>query len=249
MGAATATASPPPWYRACMTIGRERLFVLLIAALGILLGPGTAPGAEIQGRVVLAGEAPAPKKVPITIDQYVCGTEQTEGDLVVSSAREIRNVVVWLETPPPGAPQEPPAAATAMDQKDCVFIPRVIIVAAAGTVDFLNSDRLLHNLHSVSKDNATFNRTQPKGRTIPITFGRPEIVRIDCDLHSWMRGWVVVAPHPFYALSDARGRFKLDNVPAGQYTLRVWHERLGELSRPVTVTDGGAPLTIELRAR
>jgi plastocyanin len=250
MGAATATAPPPPpWYRACMTIGRGRLVVLLIAAVGILLAPGAAPGAEIQGRVILNGEAPAPKKVPITIDQYVCGTEQLEGDLVVSNAREIRNVVVWLETPPPGAPQDPPAAATAMDQKDCVFVPRVVIVAAAGTVDFLNSDRLLHNLHSVSKDNATFNRTQPKGRTIPITFSRPEIVRIDCDLHSWMRGWVVVAPHPFYALSDARGRFKLDNVPAGQYTLRVWHERLGELSRPVTVTEGGAPLTIELRAR
>jgi plastocyanin len=223
--------------------------VLLAAMVLVLLHPLAGGAGEIQGRVLVAGTAPAPKKVPITIDQYVCGTEQVAGDLVVSGAREVRNVVVWIENPPPGAPATPPAAATPMDQKECVFVPRVVIVPAAGTVEFLNSDRLLHNLHSVSKENASFNRTQPKGRTIPITFGKPEIVRIDCDLHSWMRGWVVVAQHPFYALTDAQGRFKLDNVPPGQYTLRLWHERLGESSRQVTVAEGGPPLTIELRAR
>jgi plastocyanin len=223
--------------------------VLLAALVLVLLGARPARTAEIQGRVLLTGELPASKKVPITIDQYVCGTEQMTADLVVSGAREVRNVVVWLENPPPGAPSAPPATTTPMDQKECVFVPRVVIVPAAGTVEFLNSDRLLHNLHSVSRDNPPFNRTQPKGRTIPVTFVKPEIVRIDCDLHSWMRGWVVVAAHPFYALTDAQGRFRLDNVPPGPYTLRVWHERLGELSRPVTVTEGAPPLTIEMRSR
>jgi plastocyanin len=225
--------------------------VLLVAVTTCVLSHAAAVHAgDIQGRVLLAGDVPAPRKVPITIDQYVCGTEQLAGDLVVSGAREIRNVVVWLENPPPGAPSPPPAAPVPMDQKDCVFVPRVVIVPAAGTVEFLNSDRLLHNLHSVSKDNASFNRTQPKGRTIPMTFAKPEIVRLDCDLHSWMRGWVVVAPHPFYALTDGQGRFKLDNVPPGQYTLRSWHERLGESTRPVTLAaEGAAPVTIELRAR
>lgn len=223
---------------------------LVLAAVCVLAQPGLAPAAEIQGRVVLTGEVPAAKKVPITIDQYVCGAEQLAGDLIVSAAREVRNVVAWLENPPPGAPSTPPSAVTPMDQKDCVFVPRVVIVPASGTVEFLNSDRLLHNLHSASRENATFNRTQPKGRTIPISFAKPEIVRIDCDLHSWMRAWVVVAPHPYYALSDAQGRFTFDNVPPGQYTLRVWHERLGESTRPVTVTGSGpSPVTVELRAR
>jgi plastocyanin len=234
---------------ASMTWRGSGVVLLATTILLGLLGAPSAPAGEIQGRVVLAGEAPAPKKVPITIDQYVCGTEQVVSDLVVSAAREVRNVVVWLENPPPGAPSAPPASATPMDQKECVFVPRVVIVPAAGTVEFLNSDRLLHNLHSVSRENPSFNRTQPKGRTIPITFPKPEIVRVDCDLHAWMRAWVVVAAHPFYALTDAQGRFRLDNVPPGQYTLRVWHERLGELSRPVTVADGGAPVTIELRPR
>lgn len=224
--------------------------VLLAATTCLLVLPPSVSGGEIQGRVVLVGDMPAAKKIPITIDQYVCGTEQMMGDLIVSAAREVRNVVVWLENPPAGAPSAPLAAVTPMDQKECVFVPRVAVVPASGTVQFLNSDRLLHNLHSVSRENASFNRTQPKDRTIPITFAKPEIVRIDCDLHSWMRGWVVVAPHPFYALTDAQGRFKLDNLPPGQYTVRVWHERLGEASRPITVPPTGpAPLTIELRAR
>lgn len=228
-----------------------RTALILLAMTTCVLAHAAAVSAgDVQGRVLATGTVPPPAKLPITIDQYVCGTEQQAGDLIVSSAREIRNVVVWLENPPPGAASALPAAPVAMDQKECVFVPRIVIVPAAGTVEFLNSDRLLHNLHSVSKDNASFNRTQPKGRTIPITFARPEIVRVDCDLHSWMRGWVVVAPHPFYALTDAQGRFRFADLPPGQYTLRSWHERFGESSRTVTVpADGAAPVTIELRAR
>ncbi|MGH7322305.1 MAG: carboxypeptidase regulatory-like domain-containing protein, partial [Candidatus Rokuibacteriota bacterium] len=125
-----------------------------------------------------------------------------------------------------------------MDQQECVFVPRVVLLPLGGTVEFLNNDRLLHNLHSkTSRENPPFNRTQPKGRTIPIVFRKPEIIRVDCDLHPWIRAWVVVAEHPFYALTNERGEFTLGNVPPGQYTLQLWQESLGTATKDVRVGD------------
>jgi hypothetical protein len=116
-------------------------------------------------------------------------------------------------------------------------------------VDFLNSDRLLHNIHTTPKINPSINRTQPKDRTIPFIFEKPDIVRINCDLHSWMQGWVVVAAHPYYAITGADGQFAFDNLPPGQYKLQVWHERLGTLPANVTVGDQQpARVTVEMKA-
>ena len=221
---------------------------LTVLLVGLLCAPGLGLGATIKGKVVFVGSVPPPKKLDITIDQYVCGTTKDAGDLLVSPQKEVRNAVVWIENPP--ATAAPPAEKVEMDQNGCVFIPRVVVVPAGGTVDFLNSDRLLHNLHATPKLNVSFNRTQPKSRTIPITFDKPEIVRINCDLHSWMVGWVVVAAHPFYAITGADGQFSFDNLPPGQYKLQIWHERLGTVPANVTVGDQQpAKVTVELPER
>ena len=132
-----------------------------------------------------------------------------------------------------------------MDQKQCSFIPRVVIVPAGGTVEFLNSDRLLHNVRSAGKENPPFNRAQPHARSISFTFKQPELLRVDCDLHSWMRGWVVVAEHPFYAVTNEQGEFTLENVPPGKYTLQVWQESLGNVTQEVVVGDKG-PTTVSV---
>jgi plastocyanin len=225
------------------------VLVGLVAVLAAVRAPGAA--AALKGQVVYAGPPPSPRKVPVTVDQYVCGKDKDAEDLVLSGRRGIRSAVVWLTDPPAAArPVEasaaPQPAAPQMDQKQCSFTPRVVLVPGGGTVEFLNSDRLLHNLHAAPKHNASFNRTQPKGRTIPVTFAKPEFIPIACDLHSWMRGWVVVTDHPFYAVTDGEGAFTLGEVPAGRYTLSVWQEALGTVSRSVEVAGVDVTLTVAM---
>src|SRR5262249_26808925 len=126
---------------------RKTRLARCLAAL--MFGAGLVPclclGGAINGKVVLAGPAPPPKKLDVTIDQYVCGNAKDAGDLLLSPKKEIANAVVWLENPPAG-PAPARADKVEMDQNGCVFVPRVVVVPAGGTVDFLNSDRLLHNL-------------------------------------------------------------------------------------------------------
>ena len=234
-----------------LTSLRAMLLGVTIVMLVVgLTTPREAAGGSIKGTVVLKGATPDLRKLAVTIDQYVCGKEKNAEELVLSPQGGIRSAVVWIEKPPAPAASEALPSTTSMDQKECMFSPRVVIVPAGGRIDFLNSDRLLHNLHSTPSANPPFNRTQPKGRTITISFSHPEIIRVTCDLHSWMRGWVVVAEHPFYALTDGAGGFELRGLPPGRYTLKVWQERLGTISKEVVVGDQEpTPVTLEMPAR
>jgi len=218
---------------------------VVLLALGV---PALCLAGSIKGKVVLAGAAPAARKVDVTIDQYACGTTKDADDLVLSPRREVANAVVWIENAPRGDTWPAGAEKPTIDQRGCAFVPRVVVVPVGGTVDFLNNDRLLHNIHATPKLNVAFNRTQPKDRTIPITFTKAEIVRIDCDLHSWMRSWVVVADHPFYRVTQGDGAFAFDDLPPGHYRLQIWHERLGTVAREITVPDkGSAAMNVELK--
>jgi hypothetical protein len=175
---------------------------------GLLCAPGISQGASIKGKVVFAGPVPVQKKIDVTIDQYVCGTQKDAGDLLLSPQKELRNAVVWLENPPAGTVAPAESAKVEMDQNGCTFIPRVVVVPAGGTV-----------------------------------------VRINCDLHSWMAGWVVVAAHPYYAITGADGQFAFDNLPPGQYNLQVWHERLGTTRASVTIGDQQpGRVTVEMKS-
>lgn len=222
---------------------------MLAAFLPFLVSAVPVHAADIQGVVRYRGPTAEPAKLPVTIDQYICGKEKDSEDLVLGPDGGVVNAVVWLENPPAGTRWKEPLPKVEMDQKGCVFAPRVVVVPVGGTVDFLNSDRLLHNLHSLGRDNPTFNRTQPRGRTIPVTFTKPEIVPITCDLHSWMKSWVVVAEHPFYAVTGPAGEFRLAGLPPGKYRLRLWQEALGTATREVVLSPEGATASFELKAR
>ena len=216
----------------------KQLSVIGFVVAWWLIG-GSSWGETIKGNVRYVGAPVEKRKTSVTIDQYVCGTEKESENLVLSSNNGIRNAVVSLQNIPPGTKRDWNFPAAKMDQKQCSFIPRVVIVPVGGTVEFLNSDRLLHNVRSNGKENPPFNRAQPHARSISFTFKQPEVLRVDCDLHSWMRGWVVVAEHPFYAVTNAQGEFVLENVPRGKYTLQVWQESLGNVRQELVVGDKG----------
>ena len=219
--------------------------IVPVLLLALWTSPSIAAG--LTGTVLVTGTLPKPKKLDVVIDQFACGTEKDAGDLVLSPRKELANAVVWIENAPDNA-AAPHDEKVEVDQKACVFVPRVVVVPAKGTVFFLNSDKLLHNIHTTPKINAEFTRTQPKNRSIPLTFDKPEIVRIACDLHPWMTAWVVVAAHPYYAVTGTDGQFAFD-VPPGQYKLKVWHERLGTVETSATVGDKASRLTVEMQAR
>ena len=206
--------------------------------------------ATVKGNVRYAGTRVEKKMFPVTIDQYLCGKEKEAGDLVLSATNGIRNVVVSLQGVPNGSKAPANIAPAKMDQKQCVFVPRVVIVPVGGTVEFLNSDRLLHNVRGGGKENPPFNRAQPHARTIAIGFKSPEVLRVDCDLHSWMRGWIVVAEHPFYTVTNEEGEFVFENIPPGKYKLQAWQEILGRVDQEVAVAgEGTQTITVRMEKK
>ncbi len=196
-------------------------------------GPGT-----LVGRVVFAGEVPPSQALTVSKDVEVCGrTEKFSEALLVGPDKGIKNAVVFLQTVAGGKSLSLPASNPVIDQLDCRYTPHVLLVPAGATVDIKNSDGILHNIHTYSEKNPAFNTAQPKFKTVVSkTFAQPEIIRVTCDVHDWMTAWIVVQDHPYYALTDATGAFRLSDVPAGEYELKVWHEELGEHSRSVSVT-------------
>jgi plastocyanin len=123
-----------------------------------------------------------------------------------------------------------------LDQNGCEYHPHVLAFPAGSTIEVLNPDGILHNVHSYSKVNSPFNQAQPKfKKTLDVKVEKPEAVEVKCDVHGWMHGWLVATENPYFAVTDKSGSFKLDNVPAGSYTVEVWHEKLGKSTQKVTV--------------
>lgn len=199
-------------------------------------------GGTIKGLVQYDGAPPARGQIDITKDARVCASEgatKLKEDLIVGSGGGIANVVVRLTGITKGAALEP--AKATLDQKTCQFRPHVLLLPAGGTLDVINSDGILHNVHTYGEANAPINKAQPGfKKQIQLTFDKPEFpVRIECDAHPWMKAWLVVQEHPYYALTDESGAFTIANVPPGEYELEAWQETLGKQTAAVSVAASG----------
>ena len=209
-----------------------------LAALGAL---GRADAGDLSGTVRLVGTPPPPAVIRLATDQDVCGPEPARSSdaLVVSPSGGVKSAVVFIGHERRLSWRSPTTAQ--IDQRRCTFVPRVTIVPPGSTVEVLNSDGILHNFHTSGVAHQV-NLAQPAFvKRLRITFDEPEIVPVKCDLHGegFMRAWVVVARHPYYALTDDEGRFRLPDLPVGPHVLEVWHEVLGTKRIPITVGGSG----------
>ena len=127
-----------------------------------------------------------------------------------------------------------------IDQRDCVFAPRVVGARVGQSVQVMNSDPLLHNLHSYSTTTNSFNIGQPmEGMVYEVHLEAEEgMLRIGCDLHRWMTEYIGVVEHPYFAVSDRGGTFTIEGVPPGTHTIQAWHENYGLVTQTVTVEAG-----------
>ncbi|MBV8360492.1 MAG: carboxypeptidase regulatory-like domain-containing protein [Deltaproteobacteria bacterium] len=195
----------------------------------------------ISGVVEYGGPPPSPVPLAITKDREVCGTSLVyDQSLVVGRDRGVTNAVVAVVDIAQSQPPKPEPAVR-FDQKGCQYIPHVAVFPAGSTVVILNSDGILHNIHTESIVNPVIDLAQPGfKKEIRVTIEKPEIIKVTCDAHNWMEGWWYVTATPYYAITDGHGHYAIHNVPPGTYTLRVWQERLGTQTQRVVVKPNAA---------
>ena len=213
----------------------------LIIASAVVLGFAEIVSAgSISGIIKFEGTAPEPKVVSVNKDKKVCGKNPiTDASLVVKDGG-LSWVVVSIKGAKGGKWSKEMKKAT-IDQKGCVYSPRVTVMKAGTKLIIRNSDKILHNIHTYpgKSGNKVANIAQPKfKKKLKMSkryFKKAGIVKISCDVHDWMTGYVVAAKHPFYAVTGDGGKFKIENVPDNTYTLEIWHEKLGMKTMKVDV--------------
>ena len=236
-------------------------WLTLLVSVGLVAHvPGVGPRAAtvmaqtpktgvIEGRVRLAGPAPANPIIRMGADprcsQQYAGKRAVQEFVIRSADGGLVNAFVDLEGKLPAG--KPGAEPVTLDQRGCLYTPRVLGMQVGQTLQIKNSDSLLHNVHSLSTKGNAFNVSQPQaGMIYKVPLKNPDVImRIKCDVHSWMIAYLGVEPHPYFATSGDHGAFRIAGVPAGRYAIRTWHERYGQLTQAVVVK-AGQTSTVEI---
>jgi plastocyanin len=198
----------------------------------------------ISGTVRLTGTPPAMKEIRFG-GFAECAAQHAgpvfAGDVLVQNGL-VQNAFVYVQDGLGERVFAIPATAVEIDQKGCLYTPRIAGAQVGQLIKFVNSDPTLHNVHGTPKDSAAWNFTLARaGLMREIRIDHAEVmVSMRCDLHPWMQGWIGVVDHPYFAVTGPDGGFRLVNVPPGTYTVTAWHERFGTQRQQVTVAERGA---------
>ena len=221
--------------------------MLVIAAVCALAVARVVPlqgGAQATGTItgiVTMDDPPAPTTVEVSADQAVCGDTVPNEEIIADTAGHVANAVVTVA----GVPWPTNVTPPQVDNAGCLFVPHVQIAPTQSQLEITSEDDTLHSTHAYDDRNRTdFNIAMPfAGMTVTRPLRRPGVVRLECDSHGWMRGWIVVSGD-LGAVSGLDGSFTIKGVPAGTNELSIWHERLGGSPQTVTVTAGA---TVEVQ--
>ena len=204
--------------------------------------PATA--GSITGKITFTGHAPPRKVINVKSEEPECASSSptlAEG-LIVAPDGSLANAFVYISAGLEGKIFAPPDGPARFDQKGCMFHAHVIGVRTGQKFIVSNSDPVTHNVHPIPQKNVEWNRGQrPGAPPLERVFDKPEIgILVKCNVHSWMNAYVNVVDHPYFAVTGEDGSYTLKNLPPGDYTVTVWHEKLGTTEQKVTVPPSGA---------
>jgi plastocyanin len=203
--------------------------MLLLALLLAASATGT-----LAGKVTVSGLAPRLANLPVTRDMKTCGNNKPDESLEVSQGGAVRNAVVWFTDVPLSSDFK--ASKEKLDQQQCVFVPHILAAPLGTTVDVVNSDKALHNVRAQAGDVKLMNYAMPiPGHVVPTKLKKEGTFKVSCDVHPWMRAWLLVLPTSAFAVTGEDGTYKIAGVPRGRHKVRIWHERLGERDAQVEI--------------
>ena len=191
---------------------------------------------SLSGKVTLTGLAPKLANLPVTRDIKSCGPNKPDEALEIGTGNGVKNAVVWFTDVklPAGERKE----KEKLDQQSCQYVPHVVVAKVGTTLDVVNSDAVLHNVRATEGNTKLFNYAMPiKGHVVPTKLRKEGIFKIGCDVHPWMRAWLLVLGTGAYAITDENGDYKVDGVPPGKHKVKIWHERLGEKEQEIEIAD------------
>jgi hypothetical protein len=225
-----------------------RLLRTTFISLLVILNSAALHSATITGEVKLTGERPSLVPVKVSKDQDYCGETLANETYLVDSAGGLRNVVVFVESAPLVAAD--PKKLNMIENNGCRYAPRVSAMQKGERLSIKNNDPKLHIPHSYLKSKTVFMLSLPfKNTALEATnkIREPGILKLVCDTHAWMLGFIHVFDHPYFAITDDQGVFTIPNVPPGSYTLKAWHEEVGIVSQQIIVAeDADARVFFEL---
>ena len=231
-------------------LSRYRVTLYCVLFAGFMLGHADPAAAAtnsysagelggIGGRIGFAGHYQRPGRLAVLKNRAFCGATVADEALLVGAGGGLQNAVVMLRPrgwQPPLRPQR-----LVLDNHHCAFVPHVQAGVVGSELLLTNSDPILHTVHARLGHETLFNVGLPTWRQVVKRLDRAGVIRINCDvLHTWMSAVIMVTTTPYFAVTDAAGRFEIGRVPQGQYEMEIWHERLGSRKRLIEIASNEA---------